>query len=514
MGPLDWTVIAVYCAAIVAMAVVVGRGQASRSDYYLGGRSVPAWQVACSILATQISAVSLVGGPAFIAAKTGGGLVWLQYELAVPLAMGLILAFLVPAFHAARVTTVYEFLEARFGPLARTSLSVAFMLTRGMATGVMLWTTALMLAGPLGWNVSATVAVLGGVSLLYTVIGGIRADIITDIVQLGVLWVGTLICIACVGDFSLAGVDPARLRILDFKGTGLGDGATFAFLPMLLGGFFLYSSYYGCDQSQAQRLLAVPDVRSAQRALLWNGLFRFPLALTYCAFGVLLAGYLVRHPDFAAQVKDPNDLVPKFVLLAVPDGLRGVILAGVLAAAMSSLDSAFNSLSAATVEDVLRRYSPSFARLEERAMLRWSRVLTFVWGAACTAVAFLTPRLAPTVIEGINKIGSLTYGPILGMFLLAVASRRATQWGAVTGLLAGVLTNLSLWLFAGDRVSWLWWNVAGCLTTAGVGQALRIGPTAVGPGTRPDAPVRFMVLLGLAFVGILGVCLAIQAVLT
>ncbi|HKS16546.1 MAG TPA: sodium transporter, partial [Planctomycetota bacterium] len=370
MSPLDFIVLGLYGAAMVALALWVGKSQGSRADYYLAGRSVPAWQITCSILATQISAVSLVGGPAFVAIKEGGGLIWLQYELAIPLAMIVVAAVFLPVYHASRITTIYEYLELRFGPVARTSLSVAFMLTRGLATGVIIYTSALVVAVPLGWNLGWTIAIVSGVTLLYTVVGGIKADIFTDIIQLVVLWIATLVCVFFAGGFSLEGVDPARLKIIDVSQAGFTGGGHFGLFPMVVGGFFLYVSYYACDQSQAQRLLTAPDAATARRAVLWNGLLRFPLALTYCAFGIVLAGFLARTPEFAARVGDPNNLVPLFLLEHVPSGIRGLFIAGVLAAAMSSLDSAFNSLSAATMEDVLRRFWRRFRDMPEASSLR------------------------------------------------------------------------------------------------------------------------------------------------
>lgn len=512
MAGIDFVVIGLYGAAMVALAVWVGRGQGTRADYYLAGRSVPAWQIAASILATQISAVSLVGGPAFVAIKEGGGLIWLQYELAIPLAMIVVAAVFLPAYHASRVTTIYEYLELRFGPVARTSLSVAFMLTRGLATGVIIYTSALVVAVPLGWNLGWTIAIVSGVTLLYTVVGGIKADILTDIVQLVVLWIATLVCLFFAGGLSLEGVDPARLRIIDASRTGFGEGGHFALLPMVVGGFFLYVSYYACDQSQAQRLLTAPDVATARRAVVWNGLLRFPLALTYCAFGVVLAGFLARTPEFAAKVRDPNELVPLFLLEHVPAGIRGLFIAGVLAAAMSSLDSAFNSLSAATMEDVLRRFSRRFREMEERAALRWGRVLTFLWGAVATGFAFLTPSLGNTVIEAINQVGSMTYGPILAMFVLGILTRRATEGGVVAGLAAGLAVNLLMWILA-PSISWLWWNAFGFAACVLVGGIWRPGVPREAP-TGSMAELRRVALpLGAAFVAMLAICLLLERLL-
>jgi len=512
MAGIDFVVLGLYGAAMIALALWVGRGQTTRADYYLAGRSMPAWQITASIMATQISAVSLVGGPAFVAAKPGGGLVWLQSELAIPLAMIAVAAIFIPAFHASGVTTIYEYLERRFGLLARTSLSVAFMLTRGLATGVIIYTSALVVAVPLGWNLAITIAIVSGVTLAYTVIGGIKADILTDIVQLVILWLATIVCIFFAGGFSLEGVDPARLRIFDPSRTGFGGSGEYGLLPMIVGGFFLYVSYYACDQSQAQRLLTAPDVATARRAVFWNGLLRFPLALTYCAFGVVLAGFLARTPAFAAKVRDPNDLVPLFLLEHVPAGIRGLFIAGVLAAAMSSLDSAFNSLSAATMEDVLRRFSRRFRDMEERAAMRWGRFLTFLWGAVATGFAFLTPKLGRTVIEAINQVGSMTYGPILGMFALGILTRRATEGGVVAGLVAGLAVNLLMWLGA-PSISWLWWNVAGFTACVLVGGTWRPGVPREAPSGSMAELRRVALPLGAAFVAMLLICLLIQGAL-
>lgn len=498
---------------MVAMAVWVGRGQSSRADYYLAGRSIPAWQIAGSILATQISAVSLVGGPAFVAMKPGGGLIWLQYEFAIPLAMIAVAVLFLPAFHASRITTIYEYLERRFGLVARTSLSAAFMLTRGLATGIIIYTSAKVVALPLGWDLGLTIAIVCAISLAYTVVGGIRADILTDIVQLGLLWAATITCIFFAGGFALEGVDPARLRIFDASRTGLGDGGDYTLLPMFIGGFFLYVSYYACDQSQAQRLLTARDGATARRAVLWNGLLRFPVALTYCAFGIVLAGYLARHPRFAASVKEPNDLVPLFLIEQVPPGIRGLFIAGVLAASMSSLDSNFNSLSAATMEDFLRRFSRRFREMEERAMLRWSRFLTFLWGGFCTTCAFLPAIRRDTVIEAINKVGSLTYGPILGMFVLGVLVRGATETGVVTGLVAGVLVNGLCWTLA-PSISWFWWNAFGFAASFIIGGLWRPGVPRVAPGGSAAELRRVAAPLGAAFLGILAVCWIIERLLS
>jgi SSS family solute:Na+ symporter len=235
---------------------------------------------------------------------------------------------------------------------------------------------------------------------------------------------------------------------------------------MLLGGFFLYLSYYGCDQTQAQRILAAADEDAARRALAVGALVRFPLVLTYCLFGVMLAGFVATTPVFARELAGlaADDLVPRFLVSYLPVGVVGVVVAGILAAALSSVDSAFNSLSAVTVEELVPGRS-------ERSRLAVARLITVGWGVLAVAAGLVFARSGETIIEIVNKVGSAIYGPVLAVFLLAWRSRRADSTSSVIGAVAGVAANMALALFA-PGVSWLWWNVSGCVVTLVVGHLL------------------------------------------
>jgi SSS family transporter len=482
MTNIDWAVLSIYLIAIIAISGYIGRRQKSQEDYYLGGRAMPSWQVGLSIMATQVSAISLVGAPAFIALKSNGGLLWLQYEFAIPLAMMGIMLIMVPLYHRTRAITIYEYLEKRFGRLTRMSISAVFLVSRGLGSGVALLATGIVTAVCLKWPLWQTILLIGGVSILYTTFGGIVADIYSDIFQLIILWAGSLLAIVILmgmldGDaLSLLKTQPQRLRVFDFSATGLGDGKTFGFWPMLIGGFFLYLSYYGCDQSQAQRLLTTATPREAQKALLMNGALRFLLVLTYCAFGVLLIPFLMRHPEFAQRLQgqQPDFLVPYFLMEYFPKGILGILIAGFFAASMSSIDSALNSLSAATYEDFLVRVFPKLSNISDTGKIRLSRWLTVFWGVVATGFALQMIGGSETVLELVNKIGSAFYGPILAVFWLGILTRRGSQTGAIIGLAAGVGFNLFLWQFFGNAVSWLWWNVFGFLVSFGVGYGLSI----------------------------------------
>jgi len=473
MGTLDWGILILYILLIIGMSAWLGKKQESREDYYLGGRRMPPWQISLSIVATQVSAISLIGAPAFVALKANGGLIWLQYEFAIPLAMMLIMLTLVPIYHRVRGITIYQYLEDRFGKTVRWFISMVFLISRGLGSGVALLATGIVTAVVLDWPLAETILLIGFVSIAYTTFGGIKADIYSDIIQLIILWGGSLLVIGVLitdinwATFSFTAADQLRLKVFDLSTTGLGDGNTFAFWPMLIGGFFLYLSYYGCDQSQAQRLLTTSTPEEAQKALLINGVLRFPLVLTYSSIGILMLPFLNSHPEFVSKLQgqQPDFLLPYFLIDYIPVGFLGLIIAGFFAASMSSLDSAMNSLSAATYQDFLIKIFPRLENLSNKQQIRLSRILTVFWGGFATVFALELIGGSETVIELVNKIGSAFYGPILAIFWLGMFTRSTTAAGAIIGVLGGVGTNIFLWQSYSDQVSWLWWNVIGFLVS-------------------------------------------------
>lgn len=483
MNALDWTIVALYMAGMVLLSVLVGRSQEHERDYYLGGNRMHFWTIGLSTMATQCSTNSLLGAPAFVIAS--GGLLWLQYELAVPLAMVGIMLFLLPFFRRRNVVSVYEYLEHRFGVVSRTLLSVLFQFLRAFSTGVTVYGISLVIQKLVGIPFWVAVLCLGAITVLYDFLGGIRAVVYSDVIQMVVLYIGIAVCLVyaldLVGGWSAmwSAFPATQARTLDLSGHGLGDGKTFAFWPMLLGGFFLYMGYYGCDQTQVQRELSTRNVDDTNMSLFLNGLLRFPLVITYCLVGVAIAAYLALHPEFLRAISDPstgeanyNLAVPAFCLAFLPHGVIGLIIVSLFAAAMSSLDSTINSLSATTMRDIVERF---FVResLSESASLLWSRLATVFWGALCVLFSFFVGSISDTIIESINKIGSLINGPILATFLLATLTRRAKDVGVAVGIVAGFSVNLLLWKFA-PGVSWLWWNVIGCAVTGGVGYTVSL----------------------------------------
>jgi SSS family solute:Na+ symporter len=494
----DLLVVAAYLGAIVAMSLAIAARQKTGDDYFLAGRRMGGFTLALSILANQASAVSLIGAPAFVALREGGGLRWLQYELALPLAMLAAIAILLPALRAVPGSSIYAFADGRFGPATRRALAGAFLLSRGLSLGVILYASSLVVAQALGLSLEGSILLIGLFSVAYTSLGGIVADIWSDVLQLAILWAGILVSALYIlehaGAAVLHAIPTERTQALVLSG-----GGTFSLWPMLVGGFFLYMSYYGCDQSQAQRLLTARDDGAARRALVLNGLLRFPLVLTYCGFGLLLAGLLRVDPSFLAAMdgQPPDSLVPVFMMRYLPGGLRGLLLAAILAAAMSSIDSALNSLAAVTLEDV-------FDRPASRQGVWLSRGVSLLWGVFAIASGLVASRSGTGVLELVNQVGSAFYGPVLAVFVLGALVPSVSGRGALLGLAAGLATNFALAALA-PRVSWLWWNPAGFCTAVAVSVALSRRPWVL---RSPVWPPRETALLVGAFVAMLALVAA------
>ncbi len=504
LAAADALVVLAYLGAVAVMSFAFARRQTTGDDYFLAGRGMGGLVLALSILANQVSAISLIGAPAFVALREGGGLRWLQYELALPLAMLVLIAVLLPALRSVPGSSIYAYAERRFGRPTRRVLAGAFLLSRGLALGVILYASALVVSKALGWSLATAMLVVGVFSVAYTTLGGIVADIWSDVLQLIVLWGGTLVSAWFVlnehGAAVLRAIPPERARALVTDSAGLGRGGDFALWPMLFGGFFLYMSYYGCDQSQAQRLLAARDERSARRALVLNGVLRFPLVLTYCGFGLLLAGLLRVDASFAAAMEGqaPDSLVPVFMMHHLPPGLRGLLLAAILAAAMSSIDSALNSLAAVTLEDVLDR--PSYTQ-----PVWLSRGVSLLWGMFAVASGMAFARSGTGVLELVNQVGSAFYGPVLAVFVLGALVPAVDGHGALLGLFAGLSGNLVLARFV-PQLPWLWWNPAGFLTATVVALALARAPLSIRPPAWPRGETALLAgsfLLLLAFLAAL-----------
>lgn len=467
MNLLDYAIVAIYLVGLLWMGYAL-RGQNSKQDYFLGGRSLGWKSLTLSVMATQLSAISFISAPAFVGLREGGGLQWLSYELGVPIAMILLMATVLPVLYRSGVVSIYDYLETRYGRSTRILLSFVFQFSRAFATGIMVYAVSIILQGTMGVEPWQAILVTGIITILYSLQGGMKAVVYGDVVQMVIILMGTATCLG-FGLYYLGGVgafidqvDSTRLQAINFDSWGFnGDG--FGFWPMLFGGIVLYASYYGCDQTQAQRALSAKDDAQLKHILLANGLGRFPITLMYCFSGLVIGTLALSEGGFVAQLPDnnPDWMMPIFILNYLPHGIIGLLVVAILAAAMSSLSSTINSLAAVSLEDYCRLTNKE---MDNDSYLNYAKYIGFFWGAVTLLLSFYADDIAPTVIEAINKVGSVSYGPIFALFLLAALDKRLQAKHINIGLLSGVIVNIYLWLDV-PEVFWFWWNFIGLVVT-------------------------------------------------
>ncbi len=465
MNYLDYTIISLYVLAMLGIGFFV-KDCKNSVDFFQGGRNFGWFTLLLSVMATQLSAISFISAPAFVGFKTGGGLKWLTFEFAVPLAMIFVAAVIIPPLYRSGVVSVYEFLEKRFGRSTRLLISGVFLLNRSAATGVSVYILAVIMEVMFQIPYWQSIVLVCIITVLYSLKGGMRAVVISDAVQMVILIGSIFVCLGYgfyyIGGWSgfTASVDPARMKIMDFSKLGFNNDQ-YGMLPMLLGGLFLYMSYYGADQTQVQRALAAKDLKTVRKTFVINGIARFGVTLAYCSMGLIVGTFMLTKPEMVKIIGDKPDLMlPTFMRYYLPNGMMGFVLIGILSAAMSTYSSVFNSLSAVTIEDFL-----SIGKtIDPKTYVRWSRLLSLFWMLVCVIISFFVGNFAKTVIEAINQIGSLVYGPILMLFLLAILSKKTTGLSVNIGLVAGIAANIYVWKCQ-PQIFWFWWNVIGTTVT-------------------------------------------------
>ncbi|MEP1385966.1 MAG: sodium/solute symporter [Paraglaciecola sp.] len=470
MNILDYSIIATYLAGLLIMGFMF-RKQVNTEDYFLANHQLGWKPLSLSIMATQLSAVSFISAPAFVGLREGGGLIWLSYELALPLAMLALLYFILPTLYRSGVITVYDFLENRFDHSSRVLISIVFQISRSFATAIMIYAISIILQSTMGLAFWQSVLLIGVITLIYSLQGGMKAVVYGDAVQMILIVAGAVICLG-FGLYHIGGwssftelVNTQRLTTLNLNSNGF-DGEGFGLLPMIFGGIVLYASYYGCDQSEAQRSLAAKSLSDLKKIIMTASFLRFPITMIYCLAGLIIGTLALTTPEFIEQIpaEHPDWMMPIFIINYLPNGILGLLLVAILAAAMSSLSSAINSLSAVSVEDYCRITGKT---LSSETSIKVAKYAGVFWGAVTLTLSFYAGDIAPTIIEAINKIGSVCYGPILATFLLGICTSGITAKQVNTGLIIGVLSNIYLWLYQ-PQIFWFWWNLSGFICTVSI----------------------------------------------
>jgi SSS family transporter len=484
--PLDIAVIVVYFAAVMAAGLLLAGRQRDASDYFLGHRGLPWWALMLSVVATETSALTVISVPG-IAAR--GDLTFLQIAFGYLAGRIGVAALLLPGYFEGTQDTAYQRLERRFGPGARRTASAVFLFTRALADCVRIFATAIPLAIITQWSFSAGIVAIGFVTLVYTWVGGLRAVVWVDVIQLGVYLLGgiaTLIVATHLGggvDAFARAWDAGKLRTLDFH---LSFRALYTFWGGVIGGGLLSAASHGTDHLIVQRLLAARGLKDAQRALIGSGVF---IIAQFALFLLVGTSLWLAGADLPGMRGDA--IYPTFVVTHLPSGLAGLVVAGILAAAMSSHASAVNSLASASTHDF---YAPLTGREDPTHLLRVGRWFTLVWTAILVAGAIAFRDQNTPVVQLALSVASLTYGALLGTYLLGGLWPRARQRDVIIALsvsiavmspvvLGAVIPHFPVHWLAG--LAWPWYVPLGTAVTVIVGMISSMIGNGVG---RMDAP--------------------------
>jgi SSS family transporter len=467
-SPINVAVLVVYLGASLALGLYHARRQRSLEDYFLAGRSVPWWAAGISVIASDTSAISYMGAPAYVFRKDlqmAPGLV------VFPVVMLLVAWLFVPFLARLRLYTIYEYLERRFGVIARSLASLLFQLLRGGHLAVAVYAQALALTMITGLDTKQAASLCGMVVTLYTVLGGMRAVIWTDVMQFfvttgGIVAVLVAVLVAFNGDAAAiwhVGAAGGHTRLATFDPS---PTIPVTFWALMLGNLVMILSTYATDQVIVQRYLATGSRRDMTRAVLLNGVLSVPPMIALYGAGLGLAAYYATHPEFGFDLHDQERVLPHFIIGALPPGVAGLVIAGMLAATMSSVSSGLNSLSTATIVDFWQRFRSQGAPAERDV---WTaKVVTLVWGILVTAPALYLGRFE-SVVETCLKVIGFFSGPLIALFLLGVLSRRVNEPGV---LLGAVLGTGAVGYASTTDVSYLLYGPIGCAITLAAGWLL------------------------------------------
>ncbi len=522
MSIIDWTILIAILASVIIYGIYKSRTTKDLDGYFLSNRDMPWYLVLLSIMGTQASAVTFLSAPG--QAYTDG-MRFVQYYFGLPIAMVVICIVFVPVFNKLKVYTAYEFLETRFDVKTRTLTSLLFQVSRGLSTGISIYAPSIILSSLLGWNIHITNYIMGGLLIIYTVSGGARAVAHTQKLQLLVVFIAMFLAGYFVVHLLPSGVhfsDALHIGGAKNKMNIITSGMSnnhfdwkdkYNIWSGMIGGFFLALSYFGTDQSQVGRYLTAKDNKQSKMGLLMNGLVKVPMQFLILLLGVLVFSFYQFHkaPVYfnetqavrakqtsykdslttletlyakvpandneqktiikkqykniiakalpSEDVNDTNYIFLRFVIDYLPKGLVGLLIAVIFLAAWGSIAAALNALASCTVVDIHKKFFKK--NLSEAEDYKISKLYTLFWGIFSILVAEFASNLGNSLIETVNILGSLFYGVILGIFLIAFWMKNiqanATFYASIVAELCVII------IYKANIVSFLWLNVIGAL---------------------------------------------------
>lgn len=469
---IDYVIIAVYLTGIAIFGIVSGGKQKTVKDYFLGSKVVPWWAVCFSIVAAETSTLTFISIPG-LAYLTN--LNFLQVTVGYLLGRIVVAFVFLPAYSRGELKTAYTFLEYRFGGTTRSFASIVFLFTRVAADGVRLFATAIPLKLMMGISYPTAILIMALVALIYTYTGGIKGVIWVDVIQMftylgGAVLAGIFLLNLIPGGWDTV-VDSAmsndKFSIINF---GFENGISgffnqpYTLIGGLLGGAFLSMASHGTDQLVVQRLLATKTLKESQKAVIGSGVIVIFQFVIFLLVGVLLYAY------YGVTNLKSDTIFPKFIIEVLPPGITGIIIAGLFAAALSTLAGSISSLSSSTMMDL---YIPFFGKdLNEKQQLKISRIFTIIWAVLLICAALFFMNTSQAVVELALSIASFTYGGLLGTFLLGIIVKNAKQRDALIAFAAGILIMVAV--ISLKLVAWTWFTFIGVLTTLFIGKLISL----------------------------------------
>lgn len=487
---IDTAIVLAFLTAVAFIGSFSGGKQKSTKDYFLGGSGVPWWAAAFSIVAAETSSLTFISLPGLAYV---GNLNFLQLTLGYLTARTIIAVVFLPAYKKGKLATAYAFLEQRFGHRLRRYSSVVFIFTRIAADGVRLFATAIPLA--LIFKTTAffqlwsnteiyivSILLIAIVSLIYTYTGGVKGVIWADVVQMSIYIGGALIALYLLlmqAPSSVVLGDKLEVFNFDFSGSLLAFfREPYTFIGAFVGGTFLSLASHGTDQLIVQKLLSTRTLRDSQKAIVASAIMVMLQFILFMAVGMLLYKFFKAIPvsDPAAPFHRPDEIFPYYIIHSLPVGIKGIIVAGLFAAGMSTLAGSMSSMSSSVMFDLYKPLAKKTITAEKE--LKISRLITITAGLILIFVAFFFITISHSVVEVALAIASITYGGLLGVFLLGLFFKKVSEKGALVGFSAGIVAMLSvslppIILGQAPYLHWTWFVFLGTLVTLAVGNLFR-----------------------------------------
>ena len=469
---LDYLIVCTYLIGVTLAGSLVAGKQKSYHDYFLGGKKLSWWLVGFSIVASETSTLTFISIPGM---AYSGNMYFLQVAFGYFIGRLLVSIIFIPSYYKGNLETAYDFIGKRFGIPLRKFTSSVFIITRVLASGVRLFATAIPLHLMTGFDYPTSILIIGICTLIYTYIGGLKAVVTMDVVQLFIYLSGAVISMIIIINALPGGWSdvlkyahteiPSKMAIFNTKHYESFIqflSSPYTLLGGILGGTFLTMASHGTDQLLVQRLLGCSSKKESQKALMLDAAIIVIQFAFFLILGICLYAFYDGRSYIELGLASSDEVFPKFIVENLPTGITGLVLAGVFASAMGSLSSSISSLASSTYLDLFRSSSNS-SQKNERSEIKWSRFFTLLWGMVLIGGAMLFKDTKNPVVEIGLQIASVTYGGLLGTFFLGLLFPHVKQREAFIGFICGSMVMVLVISFT--SIGWTWHTLIGCLTT-------------------------------------------------